>query len=256
MLSVRQMIELFHLVFLRALVAKGEDKGLIALKGGCNLRFYFGSVRYSEDIDLDVAVIAEHKLKNKVDRILTAPTVTAPLRTQGIEIAETAAPKQTPTTQRWRVMLRAAALGTPLPTKIEFSRRLEDDAIVGAAFEATGRDVMRPYGLPQFLAMHYTTHAAIQQKIDALAGRREPQARDVFDLHLLLARPEAAAVKLDERHQPLVAAAVDRSMSISFDDYTSKVVAYLDPEHAELYEGRPAWDQMQETVVSRLDEMR
>jgi hypothetical protein len=47
-LSVRQSTELFHLVFLRALVAKGEDKALVALKGGCNLRFFFGSVRYSE----------------------------------------------------------------------------------------------------------------------------------------------------------------------------------------------------------------
>ena len=28
------------------------------VKGGCNLRFFFDSVRYSEDIDFDVAVIA------------------------------------------------------------------------------------------------------------------------------------------------------------------------------------------------------
>jgi hypothetical protein len=46
--TTRQAVETFHLVFLRALVAKGEHKALIALKGGCNLRFYFGSVRYSE----------------------------------------------------------------------------------------------------------------------------------------------------------------------------------------------------------------
>ena len=51
-LSPRKAIELFHLVFLRALVAKNEDRGLVSLKGGCNLRFYFASVRYSEDIDL------------------------------------------------------------------------------------------------------------------------------------------------------------------------------------------------------------
>ena len=44
-------------MFLRALVAKGDDKSLIALKGGCNLRFYFASIRYSEDIDFDVVVI-------------------------------------------------------------------------------------------------------------------------------------------------------------------------------------------------------
>jgi hypothetical protein len=38
LLSARQSVEMFHLVFMRALLAKGEDKGLIALKGGCNLR--------------------------------------------------------------------------------------------------------------------------------------------------------------------------------------------------------------------------
>lgn len=57
----------------RALVAKGDDKGLIALKGGCNLRFFFGSVRYSEDMDLDVVVIAKETLKNQVDRLLKSP---------------------------------------------------------------------------------------------------------------------------------------------------------------------------------------
>lgn len=47
-LTARQAVEFFHLVFLRALVSRGEDKALFALKGGCNLRFFFGSVRYSE----------------------------------------------------------------------------------------------------------------------------------------------------------------------------------------------------------------
>lgn len=39
-LTVRECTELFHIVFLRALVARSEDKGLIALKGGSNLRFF------------------------------------------------------------------------------------------------------------------------------------------------------------------------------------------------------------------------
>ncbi|MEO8905276.1 MAG: nucleotidyl transferase AbiEii/AbiGii toxin family protein [Polyangiaceae bacterium] len=78
-LTARQSIEFFHLVFLRALVAKGEEKSLIALKGGCNLRFYFGSIRYSEDMDFDVSVIAKGTLKNKVDRLLKSPIVLSPL---------------------------------------------------------------------------------------------------------------------------------------------------------------------------------
>lgn len=252
-LTLSQSTELFHLVFLRALVAKGEDKGLIALKGGCNLRFFFGSVRYSEDIDLDVVVIAKDTLKNKVERLLKSPVVTAPLKMHGLTIAETSAPKQTETTQRWKVGLQRVGDELPIRTKVEFSRR---DAIEGAEFEATDREVLRPYRLTPVLATHYTTAFAIRQKIHALAARTEPQARDVFDLALLLARPDAAGHALDAVAKPWLDEAIDHAMGISFDEHTSKVVAYLEPSHAELYADRPAWDALQEDVVARLEALR
>ena len=245
----RQIVEIFHLTFLRALVAKGDDKGLIALKGGCNLRFYFGSVRYSEDMDLDVVVIATETLKNKVDRLLKAPMLRAPLKSKGIEIAEISAPKQTDTTQRWKVALRAEGLGGFIRTKIEFSRR---NAIEGAKFEATDREILRPYGLTPVLATHYTTEMAIAQKVHALAERGEPQARDVFDLNLLLARPEPAKLVVRRARKTWIARAIENAMSISFDDYTSKVVAYLDPEQAELFSGQAFWNTIQGEVVDRL----
>jgi predicted nucleotidyltransferase component of viral defense system len=251
-LSPRDAVELFHLVFLRALVAKGEDKALFALKGGCNLRFYFGSVRYSEDIDLDARVVGRETLRNKVDRLLRAPTVTAPLRTKGIEIADASAPKQTDTTQRWKVGLRIAGRD-PVRTKIEFSRR---SAIEGARFEATDRDLLRRHGLTSFLAPHYGIRAAIVQKIQALAKRAEPQARDVFDLNLLFARPEAAAVTLDERQKTWAPSAIESAMAISFDEHTARVVAYLDPDQAEPFADRPAWEAIQESVVSRIEALR
>jgi len=252
-LSARQAVELFHLVFLRALVAKGEDKALIALKGGCNLRFYFGSVRYSEDVDLDVTVISKGTLKNKVDRLLLSPLIVAPLAAKGVRVVETSTPKQTETTQRWKAGLRVEGLDVPIRTKIEFSRRGE---IIGARFEALDRAALRPYGLTPFLATHYATQAAIVQKVHALAGRTEPQARDVFDLNLLLARTEADAVPLTDAQRAWVPDAIERAMSISFDDYTSKVVSYLEPAQAELFEGRSAWDAMQDAVVSRLEALR
>ena len=180
-LTIRQSTELFHLVFLRALVAKGEDKGLIALKGGCNLRFFFGSVRYSEDIDFDVVVIAKDTLKNKVERLLKSPLVAAPLKVHGLTIVETSAPTQTETTQRWKVGLQRADDELPIRTKVEFSRR---DTIEGAAFEATDREVLRPYGLTPVLAtldktfgvrwgLVGTTHAYTngQGIIDTLSGK-------------------------------------------------------------------------------------
>jgi len=242
---------MFHLVFLRALVAKGEDKSLIALKGGCNLRFYFGSVRYSEDLDLDVSVIAQGTLRNKVERLLRSPLVTAPLKTQGLEVTDTSAPKQTPTTQRWKVGLAARHLAAPLRTKVEFSRR---DAAGDVVFEGVDRELLRPYGLTQVLATHYGLKAAIEQKLQALAGRAEPQARDVFDLHLLFAR--ADDVTLAAVDAPAVGKALENAISISFDEYQSKVVAYLEPAQALLYSGQAQWDALQEAVVSRLEALR
>jgi predicted nucleotidyltransferase component of viral defense system len=252
-LAARQIVEVFHLVFLRALVAKGDDKALIALKGGCNLRFNFGSVRYSDDIDFDVVVIAKDTLKNKVERLLRSPIVVAPLKTKGIEITESSASKQTETTQRWKVGLRATGTSLPLRTKIEFSRR---DAIRDVAFGGVNPEVLRPYGLTPFLATHYTTEAAITQKIHALAGRTEPQARDIFDLNLLLARPEAAQLSLLARQKQWLAPAIERATNTSFDEYRSKVVAYLEPSQVELYEDASAWDAMQTAVVSRLEALQ
>jgi hypothetical protein len=252
-LSVRQSTELFHLVFLRALVAKGEDKGLIALKGGCNLRFFFGSVRYSEDMDLDVVTIAKETLKNKVERLFKSPAVTAPLKAHGLTIVEESAPKQTETTQRWKVGLRRVGDELSIRTKVEFSRR---DHIEGTKFEAADREVVRPYGLTPVLATHYTTAFAIRQKIHALAARTEPQARDVFDLALLIARPDVADLALDIAAKKWLDKAIDHAMAISFDEYTSQVVAYLEPSHAEIYADQSMWDAMQEDVVARLEALR
>ena len=53
MLVPKAQVELFHLLFLRLFSAQIEPD-FYAIKGGCNLRFFFESVRYSEDLDIDV----------------------------------------------------------------------------------------------------------------------------------------------------------------------------------------------------------
>ncbi len=244
----RETVEFFHLVFLRALLARGENKELIALKGGCNLRFFFSSVRYSEDIDLDVVVISKETLENKVDRLLKSPVVTAPLLSRGVRLGDISSPKQTETTQRWKIGLTVERGVVPLRTKIEFSRR---DAIADVAFEMVPAQVLAPYGLTPMLATHYRAPAAIVQKINALAGRPEPQARDVFDLNLLFAHPDAAETKLPAKARRM--AAIENAMSVSFDDYSSQVLAYLEPAQAALYDSKVAWETMQDSVVARLE---
>ncbi|MGH7269049.1 MAG: nucleotidyl transferase AbiEii/AbiGii toxin family protein [Polyangiaceae bacterium] len=251
-LTARQHVEFFHLVFLRALVARGEDKALFTLKGGCNLRFFFGSMRYSEDIDIDVTVVAKRTLENKVDRLLRSPTVVAPLQTRGIEVVDVSAPKQTETTQRWKAGLRSASFPDPLRTKVEFSRRTR---VEGAGFEAVEGPILRPHGLSPFLATHYRAATAVAQKIQALAGRSAPQARDVFDLNHLFATT-TEDVSLTAVDVARVPAAIERAMGLSFDEYSSQVVAYLDPDQRELFESRDAWNAMQDTVVSRLEALQ
>src|SRR5688572_22456836 len=104
-------------------MARLGDKTLVSLKGGCNLRFFFQSVRYSEDIDFDVATVGKGTLAKKIDDLLVSPIMVSPLKTQGLLLVDPSKPKQTETTQRWKVGLRSEPSGTVTRTKIEFSRR-------------------------------------------------------------------------------------------------------------------------------------
>jgi hypothetical protein len=105
------------------------------------------------------------------------------------------------------------------------------------------------------MVSNYTRTAAIVQKIQALADRPEPQARDVFDLNHLLAMPgpEAALPAAGKARVPV---AIERAMSISFDEYASRVVVYLDPDQIEIFGSRDAWSAMQDAVVSQLEARR
>ena len=160
-LADRQAVELFHLQFVRLLCA-GPDKDRFAIKGGCNLRFFFESMRYSEDIVLDVTRIPVHTLKEKVAKLLAGPALALPLESRGLAIAEVSAPKQTETTQRWKVALSSEGHALPLHTKIEFSRRETADQ---PRIESIAPAVLAEYGLMPVLAPHYPLAAAMRQKI-------------------------------------------------------------------------------------------
>ncbi len=81
MSTERQAIEIFHLLFLRAFGAR-VDKALFALKGGCNLRFFLKSIRYSEDMDLDIHTMSSGALQSNVDRVLESASFAQTLRAQ------------------------------------------------------------------------------------------------------------------------------------------------------------------------------
>ena len=248
MASARETIEVFHLLFLRAFGAR-VDRALYALKGGCNLRFFHKSIRYSEDIDLDIRTMSVTTLRNNVDRLFEAPPFLHTLRAHQLEILRVSRPKQTETTQRWKLALHSTAAGPEIPTTIEFSRRAFDE---GVAHEAVDAEIIRRYRLYPVLVQHYDARAALTQKITALALRSQTQARDIFDLKLLL---DSAA---DRSPQPKQTAAnlpraIENAMSVGFDEFAGQVLAYLEPEYQDHYRQRRVWEDLQAQVVNALE---
>lgn len=248
MLPDRQAVELFHLHFVR-LLCSGPAKGSFAIKGGCNLRFFFESVRYSEDIDLDVAGLPVHALRERVSAILGGPAMSMPLRSRGLTITAVSAPKQTETTQRWKVALSAEGSATPLHTKIEFSRR---PTMEEARVEPIAASVLAEHRLMPFIAPHYPLAAALRQKVGALAGRNVVQARDVFDLAVLFAR-SGGEVEALRPVRSILPKAIERAMDVSYADFKSQVASYLQPEHLDAYGTVEAWDALQTQVVDALE---
>lgn len=239
-----QAIEFFHLAFLQVLQRRVDQRRYI-LKGGANLRYFFGSVRYSEDIDLDVAGVERWDLEEKIDGVLSSPALSKLLLGGSLSIAETSKTKQTETTQRWKLGLALPSQTGPLRTKVEFSRRNGEDRYL---LEAVPARIIDPYRLHAPSLRHYLAASATEQKIAALAKRSETQARDVFDLDLLL-RPDPALAggspaELREK-------AAQRAFELPFSAFRDQVVPFLDPDIAELYD-EDAWKQIQSFVVERL----
>jgi hypothetical protein len=245
-----QHVECFHLVLLRLLGSR-VDRSTWVVKGDVNLRAWFGSLRYSEDLDIDVVRGSVHSLREKVDRILASPVFREMLGTQGLELSRTSRPKQTETTQRWKVEILASGLEMPLHTRIEFSRRGVRDEF---RLEPMRRDVVLPYGLQSPSVNHYSAGSALRQKIEALAARREVQARDVWDLDHLLRTTDASPGPMTSDKRTTLAMALDRAAGLSFDVYKGQVVPYLLPEHQDIYGTPETWERMCELVVERLGE--
>lgn len=250
--SHRKQREIFHFLFLERLL-KIADPRLFVLKGGVNLRFFFNSPRYSEDMDLDVLGGSVATLKKTGYRILEDPAFARSLA--AFDIREllvndpTKAKQSTSTTQRFRARLVTTA-GDVLPTKVEFSRR-------GTAYEFVMQTIdpviARPYRRLAFACQHYPAQAAVLQKIGALAHRAEIQVRDAFDLYVLwlgghLVNPLPDSISSRERRR-----AVDNLLAFTYADYEGQVLDYLEPEDLKRFGSQPVWNEMVETLLRVLD---
>lgn len=246
-----QVIEVFHLLFLRVLAAERQD--WCVLKGGANIRYFFESPRYSNDIDLEFSGKEGWIVGSTIDKILQGRALEVLLSQAKLKIVQASAPKQTDTTRRWKIGVAANDLSEPVRTKIEFSNR-NGGASNDVSFEVVPDDIVRPYGVMAPSILHYGETAAIEQKIAALALRSETKARDVFDLDLLLRRRRAGSAPSEALSTPYAADGALRAMEIPYDSFRTEVVPFLDPDLAALY-NEQTWDRMRADVASSLEEI-
>jgi len=247
------MREILHLEFLRWFGRRVKPHHY-ALKGGSNLRFFFNSIRYSEDMDIDISDIRVDVVKDEAMKIFGASSFGEALESFGV--SRVVAPdmtkaKQTETTQRFKVHLLTAA-GEDLFTKIEFSRRGLKE---GVETELVSEAVLRPYKMPSFPVPHYGLRAALTQKVHALASRSSVQARDAFDLYMLGSQM-AGQTEVRIASGPAVRdKAAEQVVSISFEQFRDTVIPYLPPDDQTVYQKADVWDEMKLRVVRWLEEM-
>lgn len=244
-----EVIEYFHLVFLQVLATR-LDQSHYVLKGGANLRYFFGSCRCSEDVDLDAVDIDNWMLQEKVDKVLDSPAMHLLLRNDGMALESVTKPKQTETTQRWKMLISRGERNRPFRTKIEFSHWVDDSRRI---LESVTDRIVAPYALRPPALLHYTEEAAMEQKIGALALRSETQARDLFDLELLIRR-YPVVIRPGRVKKETLQTAIERALELPFAAFRGQVLPFLDREVADLY-GPDVWDQIQNLVVERLMEL-
>lgn len=244
--------ERFHFLFLEQLL-RSSDPSLYALKGGVNLRFFFGSPRYSENMDLDVKpTVAVETLRKNGYKILDDRALRRVLATLGIvdlDINDRTRARHTETTQRFRLSLVLAS-GQALPTKVEFSRRGIDETRV--RLERIDPEVARVHHRTAYICPHYDALAAFRQKVEALAGRKVTQARDIFDIYLLDSRgllDDAATRTIGD---DLRETATEKLMAIEYSDYQGQVVEFLDEDGQREYGSPARYREIQERVLRLL----
>ena len=249
-----QLREVFHIEFLRRLgmMVKAED---YAVKGGVNLRFFFKSFRYSEDMDMDARSVSRFQLKEVVMKIIDNHAFQDNLKPFGIiriVAPDITKAKQTETTQRFKIHLISSS-GEDLFTKIEFSRRaFTGNVVVGTVDDA----ILRAYKLAPLLVPHYDSYSAVTQKLHVLAARTAVQARDIFDLYILTSQYAVSDKRVDSIKTDTLSKAYERVFEVEFEQFSDTVISYLSAEDQAVYNNPKSWEEVRLKVAHFIEEVR
>ena len=254
-LSLVAAREAVHLLILGEL-NKLKNRDAVILKGGVNLRLFFGSPRYSEDMDLDGTPEAAGSIRGSINAIFTDREFLQDARRIGIRGLDPGAGpnKDTETTFRYKfgVILKG---DIRYPTKVEVSfreRQPDDESLT----EAPPPTILTAYGIGPVPVRHYAHAAALRQKIEALGGRREVQARDIFDLHVLMAgggeQPLYASLATRLSRERLEESYA-RALSVTFKEYEGQVLEFLADDARARYGTEGAWDEVRLKVATLIE---
>lgn len=249
-----QLREVFHLEFLRWF-GKRVRTNYYVLKGGVNLRFFFNSFRYSEDMDLDIHTIKVEELRDVVMKTLQSVSFQDSLKSFGIErviFPDIKKAKQTQTTQRFKIHLITSA-NEDLFTKVEFSRRgFKGNSVT----EPVSVSILRSYKLSPLIVSHYDIQSTIIQKIEALSTRVVIQARDIFDLYTLSSQYVPRKTKEIKINSAKLTKAYENVFEISFEQFRDTVISYLSSEDQAMYNSSSLWDEVKLKVANFIEEIR
>ena len=247
--------EAAHLLILSRLADVSAEARWV-VKGGVNLRLFFKSPRYSEDMDLDADSAGAPAIRACLKDIFTNRAFSRQLHEMGIRGLDPGEGpnKDTDTTFRYKFGIFLPG-DVRLPTKVEVSFRggHGEDPIELAA---PNPQITSAYGLDPVSVLHYQRPGAVRQKIGALSGRVHVQARDVFDLYVLLgATPGADLVShsSDSLEAQELRVAYDRSLEITFEEYRGQVLEFLEDELVARYGTERAWDEIRLLTASFLE---
>lgn len=248
-----QLREVFHLEFLRQFGRKIQPD-CYALKGGVNLRLFFKSFRYSEDMDLDIQTVSVEVVRDTVMKILQSVSFRDMLIPFGIErvvLPDIVKSKQTQTTQRFKIHL-ITHQEEDFFTKIEFSRRGFSGKVIIQPVEDS---ILRIYKSPPLMVPHYDLPSAVAQKIKALSMRAIIQARDVFDLYILTSQYQVSKDKSIKLEKEKIKTAYNNIFEVSFEQFRDAVLVYLSEEDKSIYSLKSVWDEIKLKVAGFIEQL-
>lgn len=175
--SDQAALELMQTRILSALFRNVVNKEMV-VKGGFAMRLAANSFRNTKDIDLQ----ANNGISSDRVRSLVRSAIKEIEKSHLLDGFSVSEPKQTDTTQRWKINGRIAGGETPVHLTIEVSRRgdLDPNFVQGIHFEPGPL-----YGAPPVIVETLTPTAIAAGKFEALSSLTRESPRDVYDLFIL-----------------------------------------------------------------------